>query len=140
MANESGTAARWIYQTLAPDATIQAAVGAQIYDSFIPQGAQAPYIVIREFEPASRDIMGVGPVRVKADLELSVVFIKAGNSFVEMEPVVARIDELLHGKAGTPVGGGTILACTRRKTIKFAEPDDGVVYRHLGGLYFLQVQ
>jgi hypothetical protein len=138
MANESGTAARWIVQTLKADATIVAAVGAKVFDTQAPQGTVAPYILVEEYR--SNDIMGVGPIRFKADLQYIVKYVKQTQSFVEMEPVAERIDALLHVGSGAPSGGGTILACQRVRTLKYSEPDEGLEYRHLGGIYFLQVQ
>jgi hypothetical protein len=138
LSHESGTAARWIVQTLLADSTITAAVGQKVFDTEAPQGALTPYILVEEY--FSRDIMGVGIVRVKADLQYIVKYVKQSMSFVEMEPIADRVDFLLHGGSGTPTGGGSILACQRLRTLKYAEPDEGLTFRHLGGIYFVQVQ
>lgn len=138
MSHESDTAARWIVQTLLADATITAAVGQRVFDTEAPQGELTPYILIQEYH--SRDVMGVGPQRFKADLQYIVKYVKQGQSFVEMGSIAERIDTLLHAASGVPNGGGTIVACQRMRTLKYAEPDEGLIFRNLGGIYFLQVQ
>ena len=50
-----------------------------------------------------------------------------------------RIDELLHGVRGS-IPGLSVLSCVREAPVAYAEIENGIQYRHLGGLYRLQVR
>lgn len=136
--SESMTAARWIYSTLAADATITAAVTNKIFDNEAPQGVTTPYIIFQQYVP-SRSSLGLGAVRIKENVQYVVKLVQVTNSYSAMEAVADRIDELLHAKQ-TTIASGVILSCVRLNEIKYAEPDEGVVFRHLGGIYALEVQ
>lgn len=129
----------WLYDTLSADATILAAVGTRIYAEIAPQDSDLPCVVYSG-RPV-RDVMAVGAIRIWEALEYNIRAIGQYESFYPLQGVADAIDTALHAGAGAAGSGtGTVLTCTREQEIRYVEVDDGVQYRHLGGLYLIRAQ
>ena len=128
---------QWLYQVLSSDAVLAGHVGGRIYSYVAPGDAAFPFIVYSH--QASRDVLGVGPARIMANLLYQVKVIGVGSSVVPLKVIADRIDELLHGASGA-VADGTVLACVREQPLSYVEVDEGVRYYHIGGLYRIYAQ
>lgn len=128
----------WLYTTLSTDATLKGKVGARIYSYVAPARTLTPYVIFNAQSPGF-DVMGVGTARVMLNCLYQVKVVVQDASFHGAKDAADRIDELLHGAAGTPTGG-QVLGCVREGPLAYAEVTDGIEYRHLGGLYRIWVQ
>lgn len=135
---ESTRIDRWIYATLSSDATVVASVGTRIYRDVPPQGAAYPLIVYQE-QPFVDDLVGLGGIRILTSALYLIKGIAKGESFIALEPVMDRVDTLIHAKAGS-TSDATILSCVRERPYSITYEDMGVKYKQLGGFYRIQVQ
>lgn len=85
------------------------------------------------------DVGAVGAIRIMLTGLWQIKAIVQADSFAPAKPIADRIDTLLHGAAGA-VADGVILGCVREQPIAYVEVDNGLQYRHLGGLYRVYVQ
>jgi hypothetical protein len=136
-------AEQWLHGMLAGDAQLVALLpkypGASpaIYGYVAPENV--PYPVVIYSYQSGDDVYGSGKMRIMSQLVYQVKAVGAGATFSVLAPVADRIDELLHGAFGS-VAGLSVLSCMRRAPVAYAEIDNGIQYRHLGGLYRLQVR
>lgn len=125
----------WITTQLSADLVL-AALG--IHSDLAPQGEQPPYVVFQCLN-APRDMNGLGGTRIKSGTLYAVKVIGAGQSYAAIEDAANRIDQLLHNTSGT-TSRGRVLSCVREQEIHYPEATNGQHYRHLGGIYRIQVQ
>lgn len=128
-------AERWLYERLAADPVL-AAYG--IHTDLAPQNTPMPYLIIQNQAPGN-DLNGLGGRRIKTDPVYVVKAVTAGESYAPLADLAARIDAQLHRQRGD-VAGGRVLACVREQPFRLAQFDTSKHYRHLGGIYRLQVQ
>lgn len=128
------TADEWLYATLSGDATLIAAVGTRIYGHVAPNSATFPLIIFAPVDNPT-DLMVVNAKRVWSDGTWQVKVVSETQSLAGLEAIADRIDTLLHRQSGSGV-----VACVRQGPLSYIEIVDGVQYRHLGGLYRIQVQ
>jgi hypothetical protein len=131
---ETLVAEQWLYTVLSGDTALAAVVGTRIYAYIAPEGAAMPYVVYQN--QAGRDVRGVGPLRIMANLLYVVKVIGATNSFGTLEVAANRIDAVLQAASGTNVRG-TVIACVREQPFALVESLESGQYRHLGGIYRL---
>lgn len=127
---------KWIYATLSADATLLPLIGGRVYDTLAAAGTALPYVVFSY--QGGYDVRGNGPIRVLHSGLYLVKAIGQGTSFATLAPIAARIDALLHAKHGVNTDGDAW--AVREQPFKYLEIDNGVQYRHLGGLYRVWVQ
>ena len=128
---ELGAIDTWLYATLSADATLVGLVAGRVYDSVAPQGAVLPCIVFQH--QGAHDVRGNGPGRIMASTVYLVKAIGQGSSFTALEAIANRVDVLLQGQSGSNTKGQCW--AVREQPFKLAETDEGIQYRHLGGLY-----
>ncbi|MBI4496313.1 MAG: DUF3168 domain-containing protein [Chloroflexi bacterium] len=128
----------WLYSVLSGDATLVSALGGtKVYSDLAPQDAALPYVVFGQQAP--HDVMGVGTARIMVTNVYQVKVVGQGGSYQPLQAAADQVDALLHAASGT-ASGGTVLACVRDAVIRYTETDDGVQYRHVGGLYRITAQ
>lgn len=127
----------WLYTVLAADSDVTDLVGTRIYDGLAPRGATYP-VIIFNFLTGS-DVMAVGSIRVMNSGLYQVKAVAQATSYADVSPVADAIDSALHRASGS-VGDGAILACRREQPIVYIEQVNDLQYRHMGGLYRIQVQ
>lgn len=134
--SEPFVAETWLYGTLAGDAALMAdATG--VYADVAPEGAIFPFVVFTY--QSGRDVVTVNGDRIHTWATYQVKAITDRPSYGAVKTIAARIDALLHKAAGaTP--DGVIFSCVREEPVRYTEIASGKLYRHLGGLYRLQVQ
>jgi hypothetical protein len=134
---ESWIADTWLYTVLSTDAQLVAVVGTQIYADVAPIDATYPVVVYSS--QANHDVSALGAKRIFNSAVYQVKVIGQVASYGPLRVPANRIEALLHGKSGsTP--DGTVISAVRESFVRYSEVDNGLQYRHLGGLYRLQMQ
>lgn len=128
---------QWLYERLSGDTTLSNLVGGRIYSYLAPQDAVLPFVLFSH--QAGHDVRGVGPARIMTSLVYQVKAVGQGHSFGPLKAIADRLDTLLQGASGSVVDG-TVLMCVREQPVEYVETDDGVQYRHLGGLWRIIAQ
>lgn len=132
---ETLVAEQWLYTVLSGDTALAAVVGTRIYADVAPAGATFPYVVYQN--QAGRDVRGVGPTRIMANLLYVVRGVNATTTYTgALETIANRIDAVLQAASGTNTRG-VVIACVREQPFKLAESLDTGEYRNLGGIYRL---
>lgn len=135
---ESARIRSWLFQTITTDGPLLAltpTIGERLYNGVAPAAAAYPFGVMQLLS-GGNDLLGVGGVRIWADtLWLIKVVQKSKNASVpatgSIEPIVNRIDALLHAKSGT-VTNGVIWECVRERPFELPTVENGVGYVQLG--------
>lgn len=128
---------QWLYERLSGDSTLSGLVGGRIYSYLAPQDAALPFVVFSH--QAGHDVRGVGPARIMTSLVYQVKAVGQGHSFQQLKAIADRLDALLQGASGSVVDG-TVLMCVREQPVEYVETDDGIQYRHLGGMWRIIAQ
>lgn len=132
------TASRWLYTTLAADATIHGIVADRIYvDQDTTQTAPASaYPLIELTQMSNMVVRGVGTDNIMWDEIWLVKGISTKSAPTELEPLLNQVRTALHAAAGSTVTSGsvsgTMIACTEERVIQYSEVDNGIPYYHLG--------
>lgn len=108
-----------------------------VHSDVAPPTVDDPYISF-SLQDAD-DLMVVGGARVWTDALYLVKVVAQGDSYVGLNPYNDLLDAALHNKS-VPVTGGQICWCRRERPVRYSETTDGVTYKHLGGLYRIQVR
>lgn len=137
MSNEVVYVDKWLYGVLSGDATLTGLVGARIHAYQAPEGTAFPF-VLYSFQGGA-DVAVVGGIRIFNRGVYQVKAVGKGDTMGALQSIADRIDTLLQGASGS-VTGGIILACVREQPLAYAEIDNRIQYRHLGGLYRILVQ
>lgn len=131
---EIARALEWIHDTLSADATLAGLVSTRIFDGLAPQGSAYPFVVFNH--QGGSDTLGVGAVRVLNSGLFQIKVVAQSDSYASGIAIADRIDEVLHGAAGSK-DGAYIASCVREQAIMLIEQSNGIEYRHVGGLYRL---
>lgn len=135
---ETFTADDFLFDRLSTDPVLIPLIPGGVHVDVAPETVEEyPYIVFNLQAP--RDIRGVGPARIMADLLYTIKATTRGNSYLPLREIANRIDEILTAASGSAIGGN-VLHVIREESIHFPETVNGVEYRHLGGLFRLYVQ
>lgn len=129
---ESLTAEQWLYSKLTNSAALTAVVSTRIYAYVAPQGATLPCVVYQQ--QAARDVQGVGPARIWANMVYLVKVIGQTRSFGDLETAANAIDTALQAASGSNTRGN-VWACVRDSPFALVESTEAGEYRHLGGIY-----
>lgn len=143
MADETTRVDAWLFDLLTNDAPLTALVGdaePRIFADSVPQGEAFPAVVYQlqggtDVRTATRDsrVMINGLWVVKA--------IGQTDTFADLAPIADRIDDLLEQSTGGPAGSdGAVFTATRESPFRLPEPDEGVGFKHLGGMYRIYAQ
>jgi hypothetical protein len=133
--NELSAIETAILDTLGNDETLAGMVGDRIYSDLAPQGALCPHVVFQY--RAGRDTKGVNKKRLLTQANYAVKVVSSGQTYAGIAEIAERLDTVL--EQAKPVVDGQRLAFTREQPIGYAETANGLVFRHLGGLYQVTV-
>ena len=136
MSNETWTIDSWLYTTLHGDATLHALVTG-VFADVAPLQQAYPFVVFGLQDAG--DVLTVNGVRIMTAATYQVRVVTDAESYSAITTAVERIDTLLHRASGS-VSGGVIISCVREEPLRYTELQGSKLYRHLGGLYQLQVQ
>ena len=123
----------WLFATLSGDVTLAGLVGGRISGTLSATPLATPYVTFLCQSP--RDVIGVGGTRVSTDNLYMVKGVAQTGSWNVLLPIAQRIDTLINLTGRAVSYGGGSLTCTREMTHELAEVDEGLQYRHLGGIY-----
>lgn len=123
----------WIYATLSGDAALAALVGDRISGTLAESLPQTPYVTF--LLTSSRDVTTFDGTVIAADCIYEVKAVGQGASWYDVTPIAKRVHELIHLGRDTATTASGSLTSVRERVIQYAEVDEGVQYRHLGGLY-----
>lgn len=127
----------WIYSVLAGDATLLGLVNdgaASISGTASPTPLPTPFVSF-SFDSGLDVLTGAGADRIALNALYLVKAVAATGSWDDVAPVAARVDALLHRPYQVMTVAGGSLSCSREKIVQYPEVNEGVQYRHLGGLY-----
>jgi hypothetical protein len=128
----------WVASRLASIPALVALVSTRIYNTWAPPDIAYPFVIYQQ--QTLRDVIGVGSERIMVDNLYVVKGIAQGPDFSQLAPVAAQIDVALHVPPGGAVMGGYVMASVREEPFALTEVDDGVQYRHMGGVYRIHAQ
>jgi hypothetical protein len=132
---ELSAADKWLYTVLSGDAQLVGLINGRVFDTLAPESAAFPYVVFQY--QGGHDVRGNGPTRVMTNSLYLVKAVGRGGSYASLWPIANRLDELLHAQHGANADGQAW--AVREQPFKLLEVDNGVQYRHLGGLYRIYV-
>ncbi len=135
---ETARARAWLYTTLTGDPTLQELIGRRVYHGRAPTDAQYPFVVFQVLSPGN-DLVAVGGIRVWSAPLFLIKAVGKGGGTGPLEPIVNRIDQLLHVGSGS-VTNGVIEECVRERPHDLPEVSDGVQFQNLGGEYRIRVR
>jgi hypothetical protein len=90
-----------------------------------------PYLLISHV--SSRDIRGVGTVRIDTDNLYLIKAVHRSNSFVQGRAVMRVVDAALQGTIASTTHGS--ITCVRETSMHYPETLDGAQYMHVGANY-----
>lgn len=143
MADETTRVDQWLQARLAGDGTLIALLtdgAAGVHADEVPPAGEFP-AVVHQFQGGA-DQQGASTDRIMLSGLWVVKAIVAGRDYLAAQPAADRVDVLLHGAASSsPVDDGTVFSCVREQPFRLAErTEDGQDFRHLGGVYRIEVQ
>jgi hypothetical protein len=123
---------QFLYERLSGDATLAGLLGEgrRLWSGLAEQESSAPYVVWSPSTVTDRHVVGADRV-----MTVGVWMVKTVDRATSF-PVDAanRVDELLDGASGE-AGGTVVNKVVRESTVQYVEADQGVEWRHLGGMY-----
>lgn len=126
--NEHLVASKWLSSTIG---TLSGTVSGAFLD-LIPKEVDLP--AVRYSAVFADDTMPIDGTRVLVQIEWQVLVVREGLEVAPLVPIANALDGALHGATGT--ADGLRIDCTRENPFQMLEPDDdGVQYRHVGGVY-----
>ena len=137
--SELVTAMEWIQPTLSDDETLSDTHSiSEVYVGAAPSNATYPLIIVANYA-RGQDLASNNAIRLWTDPTFLVKVVDRTASFTTIENAADRVDTLLHRQSDGPNG---ILSCVREEPFSFVEFDEqeNQHYRHLGGIYRVQVQ
>lgn len=147
MADELTRTAKWITDTLKADSTLTAVIGgdaatARIFGDVVPQGATFP--CVRFDFVAGRDVRGgtLSSHRIMVSgLWLVRGIAEAEKYSGDLTTIADRIDACLRSSTGGTAGSdGVVFSSIREEPFQLVENDNGIQWRHLGGVYRIATQ
>jgi hypothetical protein len=136
--SELVTAMEWIQATLSDDETLSDTHSiSEVYVGAAPSDAAYPCIIVANYTPG-RDLAFNNAQRLWSDPTFLVKVVDRAATFTGLEGPADRVDALLHRQSN----GGDVLSCVREEPFSFVEFDEqeNQHYRHLGGIYRVQVK
>jgi hypothetical protein len=140
-ATETGVIARWLTGLLKGDTGaggVATLATGGIYNTRAARAATYPLVIFRFQGGSDLNAIGAGR-RVYVNAVYAVYGVIREASDTDLEPIAARIDELLNG-AQWAATGGLVLSCVRESPLVLSTLEDGVEARILGGLYRIYSQ
>lgn len=136
---ETNAAEKWLRDTLMADVTLAGVVSTRVWNTRRPDGGAFPCVIFQVQNPGA-DFVVLGAVRMWSRMTYVVRGIAEQSSYEgTVKSIADRIDAVLHGGSGTN-GSGTVYTCVRTGPFQMAEVVDGREFRHLGGVYQVQVR
>ena len=133
MIETTGIVEPWLWDTLSADTTLMGLVNDTLSGTLSSEALPVPYVTF--LMQSSRDVGGTGGTRISTDNLYIVKGVTQGASWDDGEPIAERIDFLLHRPSAVMTSGSGSLTCIREQIVQYPEQQEGLQYRHLGGIY-----
>jgi hypothetical protein len=135
--NEIHRAQKWIYDKLAADADVIAAVEDRIYSDQAPEGAGLPFVLFN-LQSGGLDTRGNNTRRLMALPLFQIKIVSEGLSSSDVLAAVDAIDGLFQ-EAVTEESEDFVFSSRREFPINYIEPkrDSSGFFTHYGGAYRL---
>lgn len=121
----------WLIDRLKNDSALNALVGGKIANDQSVITLEPPYLFLGHI--STRDILGIGTVRIDTDNLYGIRAVTRSGSFVSGRGIMRVVDGLLHGQIVTTSNGS--LTCVRDAPFHYPETRDGVQFMHVGANY-----
>ena len=131
-------ASEFIYQKLTSDSIIASLVGNRVYYGQGGSESSFPFILYYVYIPRE-DVVTVSGIRIMAEMDFVVKAITNETSIKTISDIDERVDQILHRASGT-VSNGVVESCVRVNPFAYNESSDGITYRHVGGVYRMQIR
>jgi hypothetical protein len=129
-----------IYTIASSTPAVTSLVGDRIYRSFAPQmegGLQVPFLVYRMPEPATDDgPMGVRRVTAQ-QVRYEIALYTEGPQVAPLIPAMEALHSALH--ASNVTENGYQITCRREYELQDLDPEFGMYFVRVGGLYIFDV-
>lgn len=132
----TAAAANWLYTRLAASEALTVAAPGGIWEAPAPLDVDSPHVAIQLLDAA--DTTALGASRVLTAARFVVRIVARDVPLSGLVAAAAAIDDTIHGHTGT-VTDGTILGCVRERPFQLTEHVDGSTWRHLGGIYRIDI-
>lgn len=133
--NYLAAANQYVYGKLMGDATLVGLVGGRVYADVAPESAEWPLVT---FQPLAAPVtLANGGNKVLAQITYRIKAIGKGTSFAPIAAVADRFDVCLGQASGSY--GGCFAQSILEAEIYLPELVSGVLYRHLGGDYRIDI-
>jgi hypothetical protein len=135
MADETTRIDTWLRARLAADSALTAVVGTRLYGELAPQATATPFVVWQLVDVD--DVVGAtAATRIMVTSTWAVKAVADAATFAgPLATAADRIDAVLHAAVGGAAGDATVWTAVRERPLRLVEVDDGVTWRHLGGIY-----
>lgn len=135
MIETTGIVDPWIFSTLSEDPTLMGLIGGldHLSGTLSPVPLVPPYVTF--LCQSSRDIVGVGGVRISTDNLYMVKAVVQESTWENATEIASRIDYLINRPNSVMTESSGSLSCVRESIIQYPEVEEGLQYRHLGGIY-----
>jgi hypothetical protein len=126
----------WIWSTLSTDSALLGLVPIDSISGTLSATELTPPYVTFSMNSIFDVITGAGGDRIGVEALYLVKAVSADGSWDVIAPIARRLNVLLNKpyEVVTLPDGGS-LSCLRDRIIQYPEVNEGVQYRHLGGLY-----
>jgi hypothetical protein len=126
----------WLYDLLSTDSEIIALVGDAVSGTLSGELLTTPYVTFLMQDHT--DIQGVGGEEIMGDCLYMVKAVDRAGGWDTVGPIARRIHALLHRPHTNISLSNGSLTTIRERIIQYPEVQEGVQYRHLGGIYRIQ--
>lgn len=125
----------WIYDRLASDSQILALVGVDSISGTLSATPLTPPYVTFLMNSTVDVITAAGGDRISTENLYVIKAVAASGSWDDVRAAANRIDALFHLPNTVVTLGGGSLSSIRERVVSYPEIDEGVQYRHLGGIF-----
>lgn len=125
---------KWLWEALSGDSTLVGLIGTDnIVGTLAPEALDPPYLAW--LCQSAIDIKGNAGQIISVDTLYEIKAVAQTSTWDDVGPVAQRVKQILHrpGEVITTVNGS--LSCVHDRIIQYPEVNEGVQYRHLGGIY-----
>jgi hypothetical protein len=139
----------WIYNTLAADADVLALVGRHsqhngplIYHDVVDSGAAPEDLVIifQDQGGGAADAYAMGTDLIVSEAVYAVRVVGPRSKIVDVRRLAQRVHVALQGKTYGAATDGTVLVCTRERTLPSRSYEEDLLYEERGGIYLISAQ
>lgn len=116
---------------------INAGLSGRVFLDYAPKGTAWPVVIFQCQDPP-RDVRGVGTSSVMIDTLYIVKTVAQVDEYAPLAPIASVLHAAMTTSTGDAVGDGLVLTSVRNDQFSMVEVDEGIQFRHLGGVFRIQ--